>query len=402
MNILFLTMNVFTDIDMHNIYSDLMKVYINHGYRPYIVTPRERKSGEKTELINYDNYSLLKVEIGNTSGVSFIEKGISTVTMSNQYYNMVKKYLGNLQFSLILYSTPPITLAEPVKKLKKHFNCRTYLMLKDIFPQNAVDLGLFSQNGFIYKFFRYQERKLYMISDAIGCMSPANMEYLIDHNKYLMRTNIEVCPNAIIPRKAFYLNLTEIRKKYGIPEDVICYIYGGNLGKPQGVSFIIECLQKMEENENNYFVICGSGSEYSLFECYFAKKHPKNVLLLNGLCKKDYDELLSCCDIGMLFLDYRFTIPNFPSRMLSYMEQSIPILACTDKNTDVGRIITEGRFGWWCASDNVEDFQKLCLNIYKDRDNIKKMGKRARQYLEENYSSEHCFKIIEAHRERKF
>ena len=143
MNVLFLTMNVFTDIEMHNIYSDLMKEFIEHGHRPYIVTPREKKLGEKTELINYDDYSLLKVQIGNTSDVSLIEKGISTVTLSSRFYNAVKDKLGKISFGLILYSTPPITLATPVKRLKKLFGCRTYLMLKDIFPQNAVDLGMF-------------------------------------------------------------------------------------------------------------------------------------------------------------------------------------------------------------------------------------------------------------------
>ena len=76
MNILFLTMNVFTDIEMHNIYSDLMKEFVGHGHRPYIVTPREKKSGEKTELIDYCDYSLLKVQIGNTSNVSLIGKKI--------------------------------------------------------------------------------------------------------------------------------------------------------------------------------------------------------------------------------------------------------------------------------------------------------------------------------------
>ena len=174
MNILFLTMNIFTDIEMHNIYSDLMKEFISHGHRPYIVTPREKKMGETTELCDFPNHSILKVQIGDTSNVSLIEKGISTITLSGKYYSAVKKHLSNIKFELILYSTPPITLANPVEKMKKHFHCRTYLMLKDIFPQNAVDLGMLSTTGvkgLIYKYFRAKEKNLYAISDRIGCMS---------------------------------------------------------------------------------------------------------------------------------------------------------------------------------------------------------------------------------------
>ena len=125
MNILFLTLNVFENIEMHNIYSDLMKEFAEQGHRPYIVTPRERKMGEQTELVKFALYSILKVRIGNINNVSFLEKGISTITLSRYFYRAVKRYLGGITFDLILYSTPPITLADPIKKLKKYFNCKT-------------------------------------------------------------------------------------------------------------------------------------------------------------------------------------------------------------------------------------------------------------------------------------
>lgn len=141
MNILFLTMNPFTSIEMHNIYSDLMKEFIRHGHRPYIVTPREKKSGEQTELLDYSDHSILKVQIGNTSGVSLIEKGISTVTLSGKFYRAVKTKLGHLKFDLILYSTPPITLATPIKQLKKLFGCRTYPDAEGHLPSECCRFG---------------------------------------------------------------------------------------------------------------------------------------------------------------------------------------------------------------------------------------------------------------------
>ena len=96
MNILFLTMNTFLSIDMHNIYSDLMKVFISHGHRPYIVTPREKRMGEETELCEFSNHAILKVRIGNSKNVSFIEKGISTILLEPQFNRAIDKYLGEL------------------------------------------------------------------------------------------------------------------------------------------------------------------------------------------------------------------------------------------------------------------------------------------------------------------
>lgn len=394
MNILFLTMNPFTDINMHNIYSDLMLEFAAHGHTPYIVTPREKRSGEKTELLRFENYALLKVQIGNTNNVSLIEKGISTVTMNRKYYKAVKKYLGTLDFGLILYSTPPITLAGAVKKLKKHFRCRTYLMLKDIFPQNAVDLGMFSAKSPVYLYFRAKEKALYRISDRIGCMSPANVEYLLKHNPDIPPDKVEICPNAIIPRDTENRNgyKRQLREKYCIPDEAIVYLYGGNLGKPQGIPFLIECLKANINLADRYFFICGSGSEYGLLESFVNTYRPPNVKLINFLPKAEYDLLAKGCDVGLVFLDYRFTIPNFPSRILSYMENEMPVIVCSDENTDIGRIVQSNGFGLSCVSSDAGQFTN-CLNILDDAA-IKTMGKKSRAYLEEYYSAHCCYGVI--------
>lgn len=394
MNILFLTMNVFTDIEMHNIYSDLMKEFVRCGHRPYIVTPREKSSGEKTELIDFDDYSILKVQIGNTSNVSLVEKGISTITLSSRFYNAVKSFLGNLHFDLILYSTPPITLAAPIKKLKKLFNCRTYLMLKDIFPQNAVDLGMFSDKGLIYRYFRGKEKNLYKISDRIGCMSPANVDYVLKHNPEISQDKVEICPNAIDPHPIEDRNPYKraIREKYNIPDSATVYLYGGNLGKPQGIQFFIKCLQHVKNRVDSYFIVCGNGTEYDLLSDFVKKEHPQNIKLISFLPKNEYDELVKGCDVGLVFLDYRFTIPNFPSRLLSYMEYSMPVIVCTDKVSDMGRIAQENGFGLFCESNNPELFKNSIDAM--NRVNIEKAGMLARIFLERHYSVQIPYKKI--------
>jgi len=394
MNVLFLTMNVFTDIEMHNIYSDLMKEFVRHGHRPYIVTPREKKLGETTELIDYPEYSLLKVQIGNTSNVSLIEKGISTVKLSSQFFRAVKSKLGHLPFGLILYSTPPITLATSVIKLKNLFGCRTYLMLKDIFPQNAVDLGMFSAKVPIYWYFRMQEKKLYAVSDKIGCMSQANVDYVLKHNPEIDSSIVEICPNAIEPQNIFLTDDEKIaiRTKYGIPTDKKIFVYGGNLGKPQGIPFIIECLRAQKDNNKAFFLIVGDGTEYSKLESFVNYERPFNVKVMKRLPKDDYDRMIAACDVGMIFLDHRFTIPNFPSRLLSYMQSGLPVLACTDSNTDVGKVITEGGFGWWCESDDVSSFSEKVIEA-TERDCLD-MGLVETEYLKTNFSSESAYHII--------
>lgn len=395
MNILFLTMNVFTDIEMHNIYADLMKEFIRQGHYPYIVTPREKKSGEKTEVVTFPDHTILKVQIGNTSGVSFIEKGISTVTLDGRFYQAITKLLPDITFDLILYSTPPITLCGTISKLKRKHRCRTYLMLKDIFPQNAVDIGLFSAKSPFYRFFRAKERKLYRLSDRIGCMSPANVRYLLEHNPQLKAENVTVCPNAIEAKPHAPLTAEKrqaVREKYGIPEDVVTFVYGGNLGKPQDIPFLIECLKANANRSDRFFVICGTGSEYPLLEKYMQEHTPDNVLLLSGLPHDEYVDFIRALDAGLIMLDHRFTIPNFPSRLLSYMECAMPVLACTDVNTDIGQVITEGGFGWWCESTDAAGFT-ACVEQALQAD-IRLMGQQSRKYLEAHYTVPQAYSQI--------
>ena len=394
MNIIFLTMNKFTDLEMHNIYSDLMKEFIRHGHRPYIVTPREKKEGERTELINYPEYSILKVQTGNTSNVSLIEKGISTVTFGEIFYRAVKKELGHLKVDLILYSTPPITLATPVARLKKLFRCQTYLMLKDIFPQNAVDLGMFSKNSPIYHYFRHVEKKLYRVSDQIGCMSPANVRYCSQHNPDIPRERIGLCPNAIIanPLTDRSESRRKLRETYSVPEGAKVYIYGGNLGKPQGIPFMIDCLRELKDRKDCFFIICGEGSEYSAVHQFIQEQKPGNVRLISYLPKEEYDQMVQGCDVGLVFLDHRFTIPNYPSRILSYMEYGMPVLVSSDVNTDVGVEAEQHGYGYWCESSCTKEFIQAMDRI-NDAD-IQKMGAASRAHLEAHFKAEYCYNAI--------
>ncbi|WP_237718781.1 glycosyltransferase family 4 protein [Alkalibacillus haloalkaliphilus] len=340
------------------------------------------------------------MKIGNITKTNLIEKGISTLTIESKFLKAVKRKLSHVKFDLVLYSTPPITFEKIIKYVKKRDQAKSYLLLKDIFPQNAVDLGMFSKKNPIYWYFRAKEKKLYKTSDYIGCMSQANVDYVYNNNSYLQAksTEIEVCPNSI-ELKSVNINQkkkVEIRKKYGIPTDKTIFLYGGNLGKPQGIDFLIKCLRQNEKSEGAFFVVVGSGTEFDKLKLFFGNEKPRNSLLLSYLPKDDYEVLANSCDVGLVFLDKRFTIPNFPSRILSYMNVSVPILAATDPNTDLGDVISKGRFGFWCESDNVEKFsehvERLC-----DQSLRKQLGINSKKYLVENYTTEHTYNIIMQH-----
>mgnify|MGYP003290180471 CR=1 FL=1 len=235
---------------------------------------------------------------------------------------------------------------------------------------------------------------MYALSDRIGCMSQANVEYLLKHNPEIDPAKVEVCPNAIAVRDMSVdaCVRAELREKYDIPQDKKVFIYGGNLGRPQGIPFLIQCLETQKANQNAYFLIVGDGTEYKKLEAWFTEAKPTNAKLLKRLPKEDYDRMVGACDVGMIFLDHRFTIPNFPSRLLSYLQAKLPVLCCTDPNTDIGKVCVEGGFGFACESNDPTGFDaQIRMALEAD---LPQMGEAGFDYLNQHYTAEKACNIV--------
>lgn len=397
MNILFLGLGKYQSIKNRGIYLDLLRVFIENGSEVYIVTSLDPECKDHYQLIKEEHSRILKVKTGRITKTNIIEKGINTLLLENRYIRAIDKHFSDVKFDLVLYPTPPITFLKVVEHIKKRDGATSYLMLKDIFPQNAVDIGMMSKSGIkgiMYRYFRNKEKKLYIVSDHIGCMSQANIDYLLKHNPEIDAAKVEICPNStdIEDKSVDEATRKEIREKYGIPLDKKVFVYGGNLGKPQGIPFLIECLKAVKDIGDAFFLVVGDGTEYRKLEEFANKSKQKNFKLMKRLPKQDYDTMVGACDVGMIFLDYRFTIPNFPSRLLSYMSAKLPVFAATDLNTDIGKVVVEGGFGWWCESKDIEGFAKIVENII-DID-IKSMAEVEFQFLAKNYSSIKAYNII--------
>lgn len=406
MNLIFLTLARITDIEQVGIYNDLMRKFRNEGHQVYIVCPCERRLRRKTSLTIGKGVHILDVNTLNIQKTNVIEKGVGTLLLERQYRCAIRKHLKRVKFDLILYSTPPITFTNVVKFLKKRNpEAVSYLLLKDIFPQNAVDMRMFSRRSVFYHFFREKEKALYKASDFIGCMSHANVEYLKAHNGYYQRWRMEEAPNSIELREESCKPVEcrdSVRERYGLPTNIPIFIYGGNLGKPQGIDYLIKCLDDNKYRGDCFFVIVGNGTELpklqAWYDCHKEDDTRKlNVKLIEGLPKEEYDQLVRACDVGLIFLDHRFTIPNYPSRLLSYLENKMPVICATDVNTDIGKIAEQNGYGFWCESVKPIDFTVLVDRFLTEPERIKKMGERGYEFLKKNYLVDHTYEVIMKH-----
>ena len=403
MNVLFLTMSSgLKNIETSGIYTDLIRKFRDEGHEVYVIYPRERRLRLPTEVKHEGRVHLLGVKTLNVTKTNLIEKGLGQVTLERQFKLGLEKYFGKVEFDIILYSTPPITFTKVIRYAKKRNpKAVSYLLLKDIFPQNAVDLGILTKDGlkgFLYRSFRKKEKNLYRISDYIGCMSPANVKYVIEHNPEIDPAVVEIAPNSYdIPSEISveYGVTDHIRQKYGLPINKPIFIYGGNMGKPQGIPFLIKCLEAVKDRKDSYFVIVGDGTEYSKLETFMRERKPRAVSLFRYLPKEDYNRLAKACDVGLIFLDYRFTIPNYPSRLLPYLMERKPIIAVTDPHCDMGELAEKNEYGFYCSSNSVEAFVKVIDKMLVS--DMRQMGENGYRFFLNNYTTEHTYKAIIKH-----
>lgn len=375
------------------IYTDLAEELVRAGHNITVVTPEEKKNKVNTKLYSERGFEVLRIKTGNIYDVGYIEKGISTLTLPLHIKRGIKKYLTNKEFDLVLYESPPVTNYNIVKWVKSRYNCKSYLMLKDIFPQNAIDLDLIKKNGILHKYFRFIEKKLYKTSDIIGTMSEMNRKFIINNNQ-IDRNKVKIFPNT---KKLAELDIKEnVRKDHNIPEDACIFMFGGNMGKPQFIDLLVKIIIEFRENKNAFFFFIGRGTDRYKLEEAINENCITNAKVIHNLPRRKYEEIVCGCDVGLVVLNPAFTIPNFPSRILSYMEFSKPILALTDNNTDLKELLVENRCGYWAHSNDVDE----CINGFEkfiNSNQIIEMGSNARDYLEKEFDVKKSVELLEMH-----
>ncbi|MBT8185876.1 MAG: glycosyltransferase family 4 protein, partial [Eudoraea sp.] len=259
---------------------------------------------------------------------------------------------------------------------------------------NAVDLKMMRKGSLIYRYFRNMEKKLYRISDSIGCMSPGNIEFVIRHNPEVEQKKLHLLPNWA----AYYPMLTaeqvsKIRYDYGL-KDKFIVMFGGNIGKPQKMENVVALAKACKDFEDIFFLIIGGGTEKEHLENLLEQEQLKNIRLQGFLSKKEYAEVLQIADVGLISLSEEFTIPNYPSKSIAYFNAKKPILASVDLNTDFGKQMEEIGAGLWAEAGKTAKLKELLLHLYKNPDLREEMGEKGHSYMVDNLLTSKAYQTI--------
>lgn len=389
MRVLFL-MLLYPDVKhTTNLYTDLAKEFVDNGHDVVVAAPT--LDGRKTGLYSEGGVNVLRIKTLPLFGVNPIIKGLANISLPYIFKREIKNHIKR-SFDLIIMPTPPITFSTLANTLKQEWKAKTYLILRDIFPQNAVDLGLL-RNPLLISYFRKKEKFLYSISDQIGCMSQGNIDYVKVHNPEVKEDKLHLLPNWMTYNEKENEVDNTIKEKYGLKGKFVA-IFGGNIGLPQKLEFVVEVANQLGNNNEITFLIVGSGSEKSRLSKMVNDLKLSNIRIFDFLPREDFNKLLAISDVGLITLHDRFTIPNIPSKTVAYMSMGKPILAAVDKATDYSQIINNANCGLCSLMGDVDGFIE---NILKMKDNtqiLEEMGNAGKNYYQTNLRTSIAYKTI--------
>ncbi len=377
-----------------NLYTDLMEEFRNQGHDVFVVAPAVNDN--EVGLIQEEGIQVIRVKTLPLLNVNPIRKGIANVVLPFQYKKAIRKYFKSEALDLIIMPTPPISLVDVASWLKKNYQSKLYLILRDIFPQNAVDLGMMKKGGMLYNFFRKKEHLLYEVADEIGCMSQGNIDYVIRHNANVSTEKLHLLPNWQKEISQFSDDVIALRNKYSFDDNFVI-IFGGNIGLPQKLENILAVAELFQPEDKVLFFIVGQGTEKAKIEKLIKEKKLKNVVIKNSLPREDYQNIISVANCGLIALLENFTIPNIPSKSLSYFNAKIPVLAAIDENTDYGTILQdEVKAGVWAPS-NQPNLIKEKIDLLRSNPQLcKQLGENGYQYFINNVTPKHSYEIIKS------
>lgn len=350
------------------------------GHQVSVLTPQPSLKNKK-EISNIDGVKVIYFRSGPLKNTPFIKRAINEYLLSQRAIKNLSWDRDVPNVDIIVYYSPSIFWSYLVHFLKKKYNARSYLILRDIFPKWAIDSGIISAKSPITRFFKYYEKKNYFVADKIGVMSPKNLE-LFKKEIYLSN-NVEVLYNWI-KIKEFNVKIDpKIKINLG---DKTIFFYGGTIGHAQDIQNLIDLAYYLQDVKDCHFLFMGNGDEENIV--IQAAEKNENITYLPSVSQEDYQQYLNAADVCLFSLNKLHKTHNFPGKILNYMNASKPILGLVNDGNDIISMFNSKNAGFIFGHENKDEFLKSGRKLVENQSLRNNLGKAGNKLLKNYFSVE--------------
>jgi glycosyltransferase involved in cell wall biosynthesis len=363
---------------------DLSRELVRQGHQLTVLLPAADLDGQ-WRLDDWEGVRVLRLRAPKTKDIGYVRRTLNEFWMPFAMRRQLKRSpLGYERFDGVVWYSPSIFHGPLVQALKSHSRCPSYLIIRDIFPEWAVDMGLMGR-GLPYRVFDAVARYQYSVADVIGVQTPGNLGYFEGWQAKAGR-RLQVLPN--------WLGAPSQQRRCPIRIDQTAlagrkiFVYAGNMGVAQGMDRVMELVVQLQARTDVGFVFVGRGSDAQRLKALAQSLDLSNVLFFDEIDPDEIPDLYAQCHVGLVALDPRHRSHNIPGKFLTYMQSGLPVLANVNKGNDLAGMIRGHRVGQVCESDQIAALVDMTLSLLTQVDADPDMPQRCRALFEQAFAVE--------------
>jgi glycosyltransferase involved in cell wall biosynthesis len=370
---------------------DLSREFARQGHSLTVLLPSPDQQ-VPWALEQMDGVHVLRLKAPRTKDIGYIRRTLGELAMPFAMLRQFRKSpLAAEQWDGVVWYSPSIFHGPLVSALKKSSGCKGYLIIRDIFPEWALDMGLMGR-GLPYRFFNAVARYQYSVADVIGVQTPGNRGYFDKWRKQPGR-QLEVLQNWL---DKLALARCPIRVNESSLAGRKVFVYAGNMGIAQGMDILLDLAEQLSSRIDVGFLFVGRGSDAARLKGSAKDRKLDNVLFYDEIHPDEISDLYAQCSAGIVALDPRHKSHNIPGKFLTYMQSGLPVLANINAGNDLAQMIRDEQVGQVCESNRVDDLVQFANRLLDHIQSDDLMSSRCRSLFEREFAVEKTVRQIVA------
>lgn len=370
---------------------DLSREFARQGHVLTVLLPSPDQQ-DPWLLEETDGVQVLRLKAPRTKDIGYVRRTLGEFVMPFAMLHQLRKSpLANERWDGVVWYAPSIFHGPLASALKKNSNCKGYLIIRDIFPEWAVDMGLMGR-GLPYRFFEAIARYQYSIADVIGVQTPGNAAYFETWAKRPAR-QLEVLQNWLADAPATGCSITVSQTPLAGRK---IFVYAGNMGVAQGMGILLDLAERLQSRSDIGFLFVGRGSDAQKLAAEAEQRGLDNVLFQGEIHPDEIPGLYAQCHAGLVALDARHKSHNIPGKFLTYMQSGLPVLANINAGNDLAEIIRQENVGWVSEDGALATLERMALEMVDFLETDAEMPTRCRTLYRRLFAPETAVRQIVA------
>lgn len=337
---------------------DLSREFVQQGHALTVMLPAA-DIDQPWLIEDVGGVRVLRLRAPKTKDIGYVRRTLSEFWMPfAMRRNLAKCPLAQEQWDGVVWYAPSIFHGPLASALKKASSCKGYLIIRDIFPEWAVDMGLMGR-GLPYRIFDSVARYQYSVADIIGVQTPGNLTYFHDWSKGAGK-HLEVLSNWLADTPAAGCSISLANTSLAGRR---VFVYAGNMGIAQGMGILLDLAERLCARQDVGFLFVGRGSDAKKLSANARARKLNNVLFHDEIHPDEIPGLYAQCFVGLVALDPRHKSHNIPGKFLTYMQNGLPVLANINADNDLAGLIRQAGVGRVSENGSIETLAQLANDL---------------------------------------